>query len=75
MCPITTYKELVEYALLRLQKCPFGEEKSTCQKCTVRCYKPEMRARICSVMRWLGPRMIVYHPIMAIRHLFAVVKY
>ena len=32
-------------------------------------YRPEMKERIRMVMRWSGPRMIIYHPIVAIRHL------
>lgn len=58
-----------KYAHARLEHCPFGE-KSTCRLCTVHCYKPEMRQRMQSVMRYAGPRMLLfYHPIAAIRHL------
>lgn len=57
------------YAEERLDKCPFGYEKPTCQNCTVHCYKPEMRQRIKEIMRYAGPRMIWHHPVMAIRHL------
>jgi len=60
---------LWEYAELRLDKCPFGVEKPTCENCTVHCYKPEMRQQIREVMRYAGPRMIWHHPVMAIRHL------
>jgi hypothetical protein len=61
-------EELRAYALQRLQKCPFQEGKTTCAKCPVHCYKPEMRARIRSVMRYAGPRMLYTHPIMALKH-------
>ena len=61
--------ELWDYAEERLEKCPFGVEKPTCQNCTVHCYKPEMRQRVKEVMRYAGPRMIWHHPVMAIRHL------
>lgn len=67
LCP--SCSELLEYANARLARCPFGENKKVCQKCTVHCYKPDMRNRIKEVMRYAGPRMIIYHPIMAIRHL------
>ena len=63
-------RELRDYALERLEKCPFGEDKPTCAKCAVHCYKPVMREKIRKVMRYAGPRMIYKHPIMAIRHLF-----
>jgi hypothetical protein len=63
-------RELRDYALERLEKCPFGDDKPTCAKCPVHCYKPIMREKIREVMRYAGPRMIYRHPIMAIRHLF-----
>lgn len=61
--------QIWSYAEERLEKCPFGFEKPTCQNCTVHCYKPEMRQRIKEIMRYAGPRMIWHHPVMAIRHL------
>jgi hypothetical protein len=60
---------LQEYARERLQKCPFQEGKTTCAKCPVHCYKPEMRERIRAVMRYAGPRMLYRHPIMAVQHM------
>ena len=61
--------ELLQYALQRLEKCPFGEGKPTCAKCPVHCYKPAMRQKIRLVMRYSGPRMLLRHPLMALRHL------
>jgi len=58
-----------EYAFNRLSSCKFGENKTTCQKCPVHCYKPEMRESIREIMRYSGPRMIFRHPIAAIKHL------
>jgi hypothetical protein len=60
--------ELSDYALGRLQRCPFGEHKTPCAQCKVHCYRPAMRTRIQAVMRWAGPRMLFRHPILAIRH-------
>lgn len=60
---------LSEYAKLRSQCCPFMEKKTFCSNCKVHCYKPEMRERIRQVMRFSGPRMLLYHPILAIWHL------
>ena len=62
-------QELADYAMARLAKCPFQEEKPTCAMCPVHCYKPDMRERIRGVMRFAGPRMLTRHPILAIRHL------
>jgi predicted amidophosphoribosyltransferase len=61
--------ELLEYARERLRRCPFQEGKTTCAKCPVHCYRPEMRARIRAAMRYAGPRMLYRHPILALRHL------
>lgn len=63
------YKALEAYAHKRLDGCKFGEEKPACKRCPIHCYKPEMREKIRAVMRWAGPRMLIYDPIAAIRHL------
>jgi hypothetical protein len=55
--------ELLEYAMQRLDSCPFGERKPTCRKCPVHCYRPEMRKRIKEVMKFSGPRLLLYDPI------------
>jgi hypothetical protein len=57
------------YAEQRLDKCPFGETKPTCVKCPIHCYKPACREQVREVMRYAGPRMLVRHPVLAIRHL------
>lgn len=67
LCP--SCRELLVYAHSRLAACRFGERKSTCKKCPVHCYRPAMKERIRAVMRWSGPRMLLYHPIAAVKHL------
>lgn len=62
--------ELLDYAFERLDWCKFGADKPVCSKCSVNCYKPEMRERVRAVMRYAGPRMFLRHPVMALRHLF-----
>ncbi len=66
LCP--ECKELVEYAKQRSEKCPFMKDKTFCVNCRIHCYKPEMREKIRTVMRYSGPRMIFYHPILALWH-------
>jgi hypothetical protein len=66
--------ELLEYAFERLEGCPFQEGKTTCLKCPVHCYKPEMRERVRTVMRYAGPRMLLRHPTLAFLHLYDGVK-
>lgn len=61
-------RELLAYAFARLDKCKFGGEKPVCSKCSVHCYKPEMRQKVRRVMRYAGPRMLFRHPLMAIGH-------
>lgn len=56
------------YAKMRADKCPFMETKTFCSNCRIHCYKPDMRAKIREVMRFAGPRMILHHPVAAIRH-------
>lgn len=60
---------LYAYAQQRLQKCPFQEGKTTCANCPLHCYKPEMRQKIRTVMRYAGPRMLYQHPVLALQHL------
>ena len=67
LCP--ECRQLHDYALMRIDKCPFMETKTFCSNCKVHCYKPEMREQIRQVMRFSGPRMLLYHPFLAIWHL------
>ncbi len=66
--------ELAEYAKLRSDKCPFMENKTFCSNCKVHCYKPQMREKIRQVMRFSGPRMLMYHPILTVWHLVCSIK-
>ncbi|GAA5645137.1 nitrous oxide-stimulated promoter family protein [Vibrio proteolyticus] len=60
---------LLRYAVQRLDRCPYGAAKPTCNRCPIHCYKPEPKQRMLAVMRYAGPRMLLPHPILAIRHL------
>lgn len=68
LCP--KCRELLAYAHARLSHCLFGEKKTTCRLCPVHCYKPKMKEQMREVMRYAGPRMLFYHPVAAIRHLW-----
>ena len=57
------------YADYRLDKCPYGDEKPTCVNCPIHCYARDERERMKQVMRYAGPRMLLRHPILAIRHM------
>ena len=69
LCP--ECDELRAYALLRLERCPYGDGKPTCAKCAIHCYKPAARERIREVMRYAGPRMLLHRPILTVRHMLA----
>ncbi|MCH1920550.1 nitrous oxide-stimulated promoter family protein [Shewanella sp. A3A] len=60
---------LLEYAETRLDRCPYGQSKPACRHCPIHCYKPEPKAAIQHIMRYSGPRMLLRHPLLALRHL------
>ena len=62
-------EELLHYASIRLFKCPYGEEKPTCKKCPIHCYTKDKREQMHAVMQFAGPRMLLRHPVLALRHL------
>lgn len=68
ICP--ECRELETYAHARLERCPFGEKKPTCNRCPIHCYKPEYKDRIREVMRFAGPRMLFRYPLDAVIHLW-----
>lgn len=57
-----------DYAFMRLSKCPFQEKKSTCGKCVIHCYNPDMKLKVKKIMRYSGPRLLLHHPILALYH-------
>ncbi|ETT01065.1 YbgA-like uncharacterized protein [Providencia alcalifaciens] len=63
------YQILFSYAVKRLNKCRYGEEKPACKQCPIHCYQPKQREQMKIIMRWAGPKMLYHHPILAIRHL------
>ena len=67
--PCQDCNELTEFAVERINKCIFHEDKPVCSECQVHCYRKEMRDKIRIVMRFAGPRMIFLHPILGVRHL------
>ena len=61
-------QKLLEYSHERLERCQYQEDKPTCRKCPVHCYKPAMREEIRRVMRFSGPRYALRAPMDWIRH-------
>ena len=61
-------RELAAYAYERIEKCPFTQTKTFCSACPVHCYRRQMREKIKEVMRFSGPRMLLSHPLWALKH-------
>ena len=68
LCPDCA--KLMAYAQKRLEKCPYGANKPTCANCPIHCYKPGQKQQMRLVMKYSGPRMLLSHPILALRHLW-----
>lgn len=64
------YTVLFRYAINRLNKCYFGEEKPACKQCPIHCYQPTKREMMKLIMLWSGPRMLLHHPVLALKHLW-----
>ena len=62
-------QSLYDYAVCRLDRCPYGSAKTTCVRCPTHCYKPAMRASVKEVMRYAGPRLLFRRPILALLHM------
>ena len=69
-------KDLSDYAVKRSQMCPYIAKgtKTFCNQCKTPCYKPEYRAKIKKVMRYSGPRIILYMPGKCLRHFALTLK-
>ena len=66
LCPECA--RLTEYTDMRISRCPFMATKTFCSQCHVHCYAPEKLQAIKDVMRYAGPRMLLRHPVLVVRH-------
>jgi len=67
-------RDLSEYAMKCLSLCPFGARKPVCGRCPINCFRNDMYAKLITVMRYAGPRMLYKHPVLAVTHLFDAYK-
>lgn len=67
--------DVLSYAMARLNYCRFGEEKPTCKICPVHCYQKKYQDQMKVIMRYSGPRMLLYHPIMSVEHMLKEWRY
>lgn len=67
VCP--DCKAIDDYCVMRTERCRSMAHKTNCEECGNHCYAPAERECIRAIMRYAGPRMILHHPVAAIRHL------
>ena len=67
-------EQLKNYAFAKIDRCPFMETKTFCSSCKVHCYNREMANKIKEVMRYSGPRMLIYNPKAAVSHMIDSLK-
>ncbi|NMC73835.1 MAG: nitrous oxide-stimulated promoter family protein [Geobacteraceae bacterium] len=60
---------LLDYAMERIERCPYRSRKPACSECSVHCYRADWREQIRRVMRYAGPRIALRHPVLALLHL------
>lgn len=58
---------LLEYAVRRIGKCP-QNPKPKCKDCKIHCFSAEKSGQIRDVMRYSGPRMLIRHPLLVLKH-------
>ena len=67
--------ELLNYAYKKLDNCIFGTNKPNCNSCKIHCYKSDIKEKITAVMKFSGPRMLIYNPKLVIEHFIDEFKY
>ena len=67
LCP--QCKAIDDYCVLRTERCRSMAHKTNCEECGNHCYAKAQREAIREVMRYAGPRMMLHHPVAAVRHL------
>lgn len=66
--------EILNYSLKRIDHCKFMETKTFCSNCKSPCYNMEMKEKIKQIMKFSGPRMLFYHPLLVIYHIISGLK-
>src|SRR6056297_90918 len=66
--PCSECMEVINYGLNKIDSCIYGINKPFCSKCTIHCYEENMKKKVKDIMRYSGPRIIFYHPIISLKH-------
>ena len=61
-------RQVLEHVKQAVDLCPYKEDKPVCGKCATNCYNPAIKQTLQLIMRYAGPRMMVHHPVLALRH-------
>jgi hypothetical protein len=64
----------VHYVEQKLDRCVYGDKKPACKKCPIHCYKPEEKKLARTIMVYSGPKMLLKHPILSIKHFIKATK-
>jgi hypothetical protein len=67
LCP--QCRDLFEYSGKRVAACRYGNKKPVCAECATHCFVKEKRESIKTVMRFVGPKMILINPKLGIKHI------
>jgi hypothetical protein len=62
--------QVKEQVFVHLENCPFHEKKTACGRCGLKCYLSTSRVKVWAIMSYSGPRMLLYHPSLALQHLW-----
>ena len=68
-------REVLNYAVTRLNNCRYGDNKPNCGDCKTCCYKKDMKEKMIKIMRYSGPRLLVHNPRIALEHIIDKFKY
>jgi len=61
---------ILEYAKQRLDNCRYGENKGFCAHCPTQCYHIKRKLHLKKIMRFSGPYIILYDPLLFFKHMF-----
>ena len=60
---------LLHYAIRCINSCHYqAADKPVCGICPTQCFNPDMREQFNGIMRYAGPRMLLFHPILTTLH-------
>lgn len=68
-------REILDYAMVRVSNCRYGENKPNCGDCKTCCYKKDMKNKMINIMKYSGPRLLIHNPKVAIEHIIDKFRY